>query len=43
VRDVGVVSVLLRPDGYVAFVDGDGSAGAGLREALTTWFGPGTD
>jgi bifunctional hydroxylase/dehydrase len=42
VRDVGVVSVLLRPDGYVAFVDGDGSGGAGLREALTTWFGPGT-
>jgi 2-polyprenyl-6-methoxyphenol hydroxylase-like FAD-dependent oxidoreductase len=39
---VGVVktpaSVLVRPDGYVAWV-GDGTD-AGLREALTTWFGP---
>jgi 2-polyprenyl-6-methoxyphenol hydroxylase-like FAD-dependent oxidoreductase len=31
-------AVLVRPDGYVAWV-GDGS-GAGLAEALTTWFGP---
>jgi 2-polyprenyl-6-methoxyphenol hydroxylase-like FAD-dependent oxidoreductase len=30
-------AVLIRPDGYVAWV-GDGTA-AGLREALTTWFG----
>lgn len=31
--------VLVRPDGYVAWV-GEQSAG-GLREALSTWFGPG--
>jgi hypothetical protein len=31
-------AVLIRPDGYVAWV-GQGSA-AGLREALTNWFGP---
>jgi hypothetical protein len=30
--------VLIRPDGYVAWVS-DGSA-AGLADALTTWFGP---
>jgi 3-(3-hydroxy-phenyl)propionate hydroxylase len=30
--------VLVRPDGYVAWV-GEGT-GLGLREALTTWFGP---
>jgi hypothetical protein len=39
---IGVVSaptaVLVRPDGYVAWV-GDGSQ-QGLLEALTTWFGP---
>jgi hypothetical protein len=32
-------AVLIRPDGYVAWV-GDGTDG-GLREALTTWFGSG--
>jgi hypothetical protein len=35
-------AVLVRPDGYVAWVD-DGKGGgtpAGLREALATWFGP---
>jgi hypothetical protein len=31
-------SVLVRPDGYVAWV-GEGSD-AGLHDALTTWFGP---
>jgi 3-(3-hydroxy-phenyl)propionate hydroxylase len=31
-------AVLIRPDGYVAWV-GDGTA-AGLAEALSTWFGP---
>jgi 3-(3-hydroxy-phenyl)propionate hydroxylase len=31
-------AVLVRPDGYVAWV-GEG-ADAGLTEALTTWFGP---
>jgi len=39
---IGAVSapaaVLIRPDGHVAWV-GDG-AQSGLREALTTWFGP---
>jgi len=30
-------AVLIRPDGYVAWV---GEAGQGLAEALTTWFGP---
>ena len=34
------VAVLIRPDGHVAWV-GDGHQD-GLREALTTWFGPPT-
>jgi 2-polyprenyl-6-methoxyphenol hydroxylase-like FAD-dependent oxidoreductase len=33
-------AVLIRPDGYVAWV-GQGTS-EGLREALTTWFGPAT-
>jgi 3-(3-hydroxy-phenyl)propionate hydroxylase len=32
------VAVLIRPDGYVAWV-GDGTS-HGLRSSLTTWFGP---
>jgi 3-(3-hydroxy-phenyl)propionate hydroxylase len=32
-------AVMIRPDGYVAWV-GDGT-GTGLRDALTTWFGDG--
>jgi 3-(3-hydroxy-phenyl)propionate hydroxylase len=40
------VSVLIRPDGYVAWVgiseDPGGPTDAGLLEALTTWFGPST-
>ena len=31
-------AVLIRPDGYIAWV-GDGTD-TGLRDALTTWFGP---
>ena len=31
-------AVLIRPDGYVAWV-GDGTE-QGLADALTTWFGP---
>jgi hypothetical protein len=34
-------AVLIRPDGYVAWVGG--GTDAGLRDALTTWFGPGRD
>jgi 3-(3-hydroxy-phenyl)propionate hydroxylase len=34
-------AVLVRPDGYVAWV-GDGTQ-LGLAEALTTWFGPPTE
>ena len=41
---IGVVTapaaVLIRPDGYVAWV-GDGTD-TGLRDAMTTWFGPPT-
>jgi 3-(3-hydroxy-phenyl)propionate hydroxylase len=33
-------AVLVRPDGYVAWV-GEGRGRAGLSEALTRWFGPG--
>jgi 2-polyprenyl-6-methoxyphenol hydroxylase-like FAD-dependent oxidoreductase len=32
-------AVLIRPDGHVAWVGGDPTH-AGLRDALTTWFGP---
>jgi hypothetical protein len=35
---VAPTAVLVRPDGYVAWV-GEGST-AGLTDALSTWFGP---
>jgi bifunctional hydroxylase/dehydrase len=31
--------LLVRPDGYVAFADADGTDEEGLRAALITWFG----
>lgn len=31
-------AVLIRPDGYVAWIGG--ATDAGLTDALTTWFGP---
>ncbi|WP_390624339.1 aromatic-ring hydroxylase C-terminal domain-containing protein [Fodinicola feengrottensis] len=34
------VGVLVRPDGYVAWVATDSSDLDSLRAALTTWFGP---
>jgi hypothetical protein len=34
-------AVLIRPDGHVAWA-GDGADAGGLRDALTTWFGPPT-
>jgi len=37
-RVTAPAAVLVRPDGYVAWVDD--TAQAGLLEALTTWFGP---
>src|SRR5438445_226343 len=36
-RAAAPAAVLIRPDGYIAWV-GDGTA-TGLRDALTTWFG----
>jgi len=33
-------AVLIRPDGYVAWTGTRDPASPGLREALTTWFGP---
>ena len=32
-------AVVIRPDGYVAWV-GEDRTGRGLADALTTWFGP---
>lgn len=36
--DAPAASLLVRPDGYVAWVSTDGTPG-GLEESLTTWFG----
>ncbi|MEV0660654.1 FAD-dependent monooxygenase [Actinomadura luteofluorescens] len=33
-------AMLVRPDGYVAWVGADGSGAEGLPEALAKWFGP---
>jgi bifunctional hydroxylase/dehydrase len=35
----GVEAILVRPDGYVAWVGGAGSGPAGLTDSLTRWFG----
>lgn len=40
-RGDGSTAVLIRPDGYVAWV-GEPTL-LGLTDALTTWFGPPTD
>jgi bifunctional hydroxylase/dehydrase len=37
--ELDVSAVLIRPDGYVAFVDQDGTGRDDLYAALTTWFG----
>jgi 2-polyprenyl-6-methoxyphenol hydroxylase-like FAD-dependent oxidoreductase len=34
------MAVLIRPDGYVAWVGEGGRPDLGLHDALTTWFGP---
>lgn len=36
----GVGSLLVRPDGYTAWVRGKGSGADGLADALRRWFGP---
>jgi bifunctional hydroxylase/dehydrase len=36
----GADAVLVRPDGYVAWVSAGGSGPEGLPDALTRWFGP---
>jgi bifunctional hydroxylase/dehydrase len=35
----GIDAVLVRPDGYVAWIGSGGSGAAGLPDALTRWFG----
>lgn len=35
----GVEAVLVRPDGYIAWVGSGGSGAGGLPDALTRWFG----
>ncbi|MEU4245481.1 FAD-dependent monooxygenase [Actinoplanes sp. NPDC026619] len=37
--ELDAAAVLIRPDGYVAFVDRAGADHEGLYAALTTWFG----
>jgi hypothetical protein len=38
--DVPVDGILVRPDGYVAWVAPTGAGADGLAPALTRWFGP---
>lgn len=38
--DAPVDGILIRPDGYVAWVAPDGAGAADLAAALTRWFGP---
>lgn len=39
VPGIDAAALLLRPDGYVAWVGADGDTSDGLTEALTAWFG----
>lgn len=36
----GVAAVLVRPDGYIAWIAGSSTHAAGLPDALSRWFGP---
>jgi 2-polyprenyl-6-methoxyphenol hydroxylase-like FAD-dependent oxidoreductase len=40
IREIPAATVLIRPDGHVAYADKTGNDTAGLRSALATWFGP---
>jgi len=37
--ELGAATVLVRPDGHVAYADADGTDEPGLRAALAAWFG----
>jgi 2-polyprenyl-6-methoxyphenol hydroxylase-like FAD-dependent oxidoreductase len=39
VDGLGLEAVLVRPDGTVAWAEGDDAAGAGFEEAVSRWFG----
>jgi len=40
VKELDAATLLIRPDGYVAYADRSGTDVAGLVQALNTWFGP---
>jgi hypothetical protein len=40
--DAPVDGILVRPDGYVAWLAPEGAGTEGLTDALTRWFGPAT-